>query len=73
MSRDLQQKAVATAKRGGISEDNFINLAERGQSDALEIYKYAFERDMKRGMLDPTQTARNEMRYAVQECQNIMR
>jgi len=73
MSRDLQQKAVATAKRGGISEDNFINLAERGQSDALEIYKYAFERDMKRGMLDPTQTARNEMRYAVQECQNTMR
>lgn len=73
MGNDLYLKAVAVAKRGGVSENNFVNLAERGQSDASEIYKYAFERDMKRGMLDPTQTARNEMRYAVQECQNTLR
>lgn len=72
MADDLYKKAAAVAKRGGVSENNFVNHAERGYSDAAGIYKQSFDKDMKRGKLDPTLTAKSEIRYAVQECQNLL-
>lgn len=73
MVNELSQRAALIAKRSGISESKFAYFVQQGDSDAARIYQQAFDKDMKRGQLDPTQTARGEIRYAVQECQNTLR
>ncbi|MBT8558535.1 hypothetical protein G6712_06085 [Polynucleobacter paneuropaeus] len=69
---DLYLKAAAMAKQAKVGVDRFADLAQQGSEDASAIYQEAFDKDMGNGKLDPTMTARSQIRYAVQECQNSL-